>query len=57
MSVELYKKFCEDWVSKGATIIGGCCGIGPEYMSVISETLKSIGNHDPKNNEDMKAKY
>ena len=27
-----YRKFTEKWLDSGATIIGGCCGIGPEHI-------------------------
>ena len=32
-----YKKFCDSWIDDcGATIIGGCCGIGPNYIRELS---------------------
>lgn len=33
---ENYLKWIERWVSDGATIVGGCCGIGPEHIAAIS---------------------
>ncbi|MAL70756.1 MAG: homocysteine S-methyltransferase, partial [Alteromonas sp.] len=27
------------WVAAGATIIGGCCGIGPEHIKAISDVF------------------
>lgn len=30
-----YLRFVKQWYSHGATIIGGCCGIGPEHIAVI----------------------
>jgi S-methylmethionine-dependent homocysteine/selenocysteine methylase len=32
---ENYLKWVRLWVEKGATIVGGCCGIGPEHISAI----------------------
>ncbi len=30
-----YLGFTRDWVDRGATIIGGCCGIGPEHIAAL----------------------
>ncbi len=30
-----YLKFARDWVACGATLIGGCCGIGPEHIAAL----------------------
>ncbi len=30
-----YLGFVRDWVDRGATIIGGCCGIGPEHIAAL----------------------
>lgn len=32
LTPQAYAEFAQDWIAKGATIIGGCCGIGPEYI-------------------------
>jgi S-methylmethionine-dependent homocysteine/selenocysteine methylase len=32
---EGYLEFARDWVARGATIIGGCCGIGPEHIAAL----------------------
>ena len=29
-----------EWINRGATIIGGCCGIGPRHISELREKLK-----------------
>lgn len=34
-----YLDFAKQWIQKGATLIGGCCGIGPEHISVLSKNL------------------
>ncbi|MGX2957235.1 homocysteine S-methyltransferase family protein [Ursidibacter arcticus] len=34
-----YLNWAKKWVDAGATIIGGCCGIGPEHIKVLSEQL------------------
>jgi len=30
-----YAGFTQDWRRRGASIIGGCCGIGPEHISAL----------------------
>ncbi len=30
-----YLGFARDWVRRGATIVGGCCGIGPEHVAAL----------------------
>ena len=30
-----YLGFARDWVARGATIVGGCCGIGPEHIAAL----------------------
>ena len=34
---ELYLKEAKCWVSNGAQIVGGCCGVGPELIESLSE--------------------
>lgn len=34
-----YLDWARQWVEDGATLIGGCCGIGPEHIAVLSENL------------------
>ncbi|KEZ67768.1 homocysteine methyltransferase, partial [Pseudomonas syringae pv. syringae FF5] len=34
-----YQQWAADWVKRGATHIGGCCGIGPEHIAVLSRSL------------------
>lgn len=37
-----YADIAMDWVGQGATIIGGCCEIGPEHISELSRRLAEI---------------
>jgi S-methylmethionine-dependent homocysteine/selenocysteine methylase len=39
ISPEDYLTFAQQWVEMGAQIIGGCCGIGPEYIRLLKERL------------------
>lgn len=36
-----YLEFARRWVAAGATVIGGCCGIGPEHISALSADLSA----------------
>jgi S-methylmethionine-dependent homocysteine/selenocysteine methylase len=35
-----YRRFADRWVAAGASIIGGCCGIGPEHIRALSDSVK-----------------
>jgi len=32
-----YQEFARQWQSLGATIIGGCCGVGPEHINALKK--------------------
>jgi S-methylmethionine-dependent homocysteine/selenocysteine methylase len=38
MSVETFLSFADTWQKAGVSMIGGCCGIGPEYIHALSRT-------------------
>jgi S-methylmethionine-dependent homocysteine/selenocysteine methylase len=35
-----YLAFARDWQTRGADIIGGCCGIGPEHIAAMATALR-----------------
>ncbi|MEC8230891.1 MAG: homocysteine S-methyltransferase family protein [Pseudomonadota bacterium] len=37
VSPDKYRSFAERWVDAGASVIGGCCGIGPEHIAELNE--------------------
>jgi methionine synthase I (cobalamin-dependent) len=37
---EAFVRAAEGWVERGVQIVGGCCGIGPHYISLLSERLR-----------------
>ncbi|MEM5509274.1 homocysteine S-methyltransferase family protein [Pseudoalteromonas sp. AS71] len=37
-----YLDFAKKWHSQGASIIGGCCGIGPEFIEVLVNWKKEL---------------
>lgn len=38
---DTYSRYACSWVEAGATIIGGCCGIGAEHIHRMTKTLRS----------------
>ena len=34
-----YLRFVQDWRARGAGIVGGCCGIGPEHIAAIKASV------------------
>ena len=38
---EDYLSVAQQWVALGAQMIGGCCGIGPAYIGLLKERLRS----------------
>jgi len=41
LTPEGYLAFAQQWAKRGASIIGGCCGIGPEHIAALSARLAS----------------
>lgn len=39
-----YAAHAMDWVDQGATIIGGCCEVGPEHIQALANALRSAGH-------------
>ncbi len=35
-----YLDWARKWVASGATMVGGCCGIGPDHIRALSEGLR-----------------
>ena len=44
LTPEKYGDFAMDWVAIGATIIGGCCEVGPAHIRHLAERLKAAGH-------------
>ena len=41
LTPEKYKAFGREWLELGATIIGGCCGVGPEHIKALKDLASS----------------
>ncbi len=39
---DAYAQFATQWVADGATIIGGCCEVGPAHIKTLVETLSPL---------------
>ena len=39
-----YAEFAMDWIDQGATIVGGCCEVGPDHISELANRLKAAGH-------------
>ncbi|MCU1735612.1 MULTISPECIES: homocysteine S-methyltransferase family protein [unclassified Pseudomonas] len=35
-----YLHWTQDWRQRGASLLGGCCGIGPEHIALLAQRLK-----------------
>lgn len=40
----VYARFAMDWVAQGATIIGGCCEVGPAHIAALAGALRAAGH-------------
>ena len=41
---EAYAVFAMDWIAKGATIVGGCCEVGPAHIAKLAEDITAAGH-------------
>ncbi|WP_306152392.1 homocysteine S-methyltransferase family protein [Roseovarius sp. MMSF_3281] len=41
---EAYADFAMDWIAQGATIIGGCCEVGPNHIRAMAQKIKQAGH-------------
>ncbi len=41
---DAYADHAMAWVQNGATIVGGCCEIGPDHIEALAQRLKSAGH-------------
>jgi homocysteine S-methyltransferase len=36
---QAYLRHAEAWVEAGATVVGGCCGVGPAHIAALAKQL------------------
>jgi len=51
---EQYAKFAAEWLDAGASVIGGCCEVGPDHIRALNTLLQSRG-HEQLAWEDLAA--
>lgn len=39
LTPESYLDYVTDWINDGVTLIGGCCGIGPQHIRVLTDSF------------------
>lgn len=44
LTPEKYANFAMEWVGMGATIVGGCCEVGPAHIRHLAERLRAAGH-------------
>ncbi|SMY08200.1 homocysteine S-methyltransferase family protein [Flavimaricola marinus] len=44
LSPESYARMALSWVDQGATIVGGCCEVGPAHIAAVAEALRAAGH-------------
>ncbi len=44
LTPDAYADFAMQWVEAGATIIGGCCEVGPAHIATLAQRLESAGH-------------
>ncbi|MCE8547684.1 homocysteine S-methyltransferase family protein [Ruegeria pomeroyi] len=44
LTPEAYADFAMGWVGQGATIVGGCCEVGPEHIAHLFRRLRAAGH-------------
>ena len=44
LTPDRYAAFALGWVAQGATIVGGCCEVGPAHIRALAAALKAAGH-------------
>lgn len=44
LTPEKYADFAMGWVAQGATIVGGCCDVGPAHIAELAARLRAAGH-------------
>lgn len=39
-----YADFAMEWIARGATIVGGCCEVGPDHIAELARRLHAAGH-------------
>ncbi|MCZ6644586.1 MAG: homocysteine S-methyltransferase family protein, partial [Gammaproteobacteria bacterium] len=41
LGVDEFVAFAQTWIADGASIVGGCCGVGPELIRALTASLQT----------------
>ncbi|WP_170336796.1 homocysteine S-methyltransferase family protein [Ruegeria arenilitoris] len=41
---EAYAEHAMTWIAQGATIVGGCCEVGPDHIETLAQNLRNAGH-------------
>jgi homocysteine S-methyltransferase len=44
LSPERYAAFAMGWIGQGATLVGGCCEVGPAHVAALARALRAAGH-------------
>lgn len=44
LSPETYADFALGWIDQGATIVGGCCEVGPAHIAKLAKAIRAAGH-------------
>ena len=44
LTPEVYARYALGWVGQGASIVGGCCEVGPAHIATLARALKAAGH-------------
>jgi len=44
LSPTAYADYCMEWISQGATIVGGCCEVGPAHIAELARRIRDAGH-------------
>lgn len=44
LTPDRYTAFAMEWVAQGATIVGGCCEVGPAHIAALAQALRDAGH-------------
>ena len=45
LSPAAYADFAMGWINQGATIVGGCCEVGPDHIAELAARIEAAGHH------------
>lgn len=44
LGADAYATFAMGWIARGATIVGGCCEVGPAHIATLADSIRAAGH-------------